>query len=136
MRLRLFNIHNNKCNYHIRTCIQQRFNSITVPLRNSPRNTAIPVHKVNNFNSNIIKSRNLVFKLIKRNSESEIGPPNKMLSISDFSSTIALILLQRPKDVKKKYSTDCQKYYEKELQTNVEVITRSYRWNSRTKSIK
>lgn len=82
-----------------------------------------------NFNLSTIKSRNSVSKLIKKNSKSETGPLKKMPSILHFSSTIDLISLHKRKDVKKKYSIDCQKFYERGHQTNVEVTTRSSRWN-------
>ena len=119
-----------------RICTQLRFYlSINLP-RNSSRNPFHPAHKVINSNFNTIKSRNLVSNRIKKNSGSEIGLPEKTSSISGFLSAIALISLRNLWDVKKRYFIDCQKFCEKEPQTNAEVTIKSSRRNSRTKSTK
>ncbi len=96
-------------NNHTRICSQLQFSLIINLLRNPSRNSLTPVHKVINFNFNIIKSKNLVSNLIKKNSESEIGLLKKTPCISGFLLTIALISLRKLRDVKKRYSIDCQK---------------------------
>ena len=135
LETKLFNIHNIK-NNHTRICSQLQFSLIINLLRNPSRNSLTPVHKVINFNFNIIKSKNLVSNLIKKNSESEIGLLKKTPSISDFLLTIALISLRKLRDVKKRYSIDCQKYCEKGLRTNVGVTIKNFRWSLRTKLTK
>lgn len=135
LETKLFNIHNIK-NNHTWICTQLQFYLIINLLRNPSRNPFTQAHKVINFNLNIIKSKNLVSYLIKKNSESEIGLLKKTSSISGFLLTIALISLLKLRDVKKRYFIDCQKYCEKGLQTNVGVTIKSFRWDLRTKLTK